>query len=859
MQGRHTGVWMQNAASINLRGVSSPLKMKLPKCRSPVVLKKTPPRKWRVGKAGARQSNVSQQGQTSIPPRRPLAPQPPGQQCHTDTAVSANLIFSSTFRSESCTRSMAVKTEDLKGPQQVQDLVQRQPSLTFSKTLLPPMSTSSSEHAGAHVDCDQLELLTFNLEVDLLNAKAIWRVPKAEYQGLGFDQSVSQEIDYLGIKVKLHFYPKGCQQYNSGSTPLLHLLPANSQLSWSVRWNNWHIVEGQIGSGHWQQWQSQTHESDVEVTMNFNYVGSEQVAGVILARWLKSELDKEKGCRQESEAKAERLAAEVSRCHALMNAGSDQAGERESHLIHSAVKIQAKWRQVLTRRWFLQERSERVWRRKQAKFQAETPYDAILAFDSLAKFLEERKIELLQKAESHFEVAKESANRYRIIAVVGLFDKGKTWLLNKLFGVNLPAGKLCTTRGLSFLWIKKRRMLLLDSAGVQSTVSYRKQAVDAIHDAMTTESLVISHQMIFVVNDLTWFEQKYLAMLHQNYVQCKKNKELIVVHNLRTTSDVAEATMLFKGQVMQCYDGEPSPGLNFTAYHGEGVPPVHHIGLCYEFSKAGDEFNAKNREHLLHSLEIGNRLGTTMALTDILQSELSELLPKYVNIETNAPEACLASPGQAISVSFELAEKPSAESNGYGSTGNFSMHLSPEQARVTTKTRGIISPLGEIIAHNVSFDPVVNVFDKELENGSGMRRFIRIECPGVDEDEIDFSDDVPNGVKVVINKKAPIEEHAVREVEPIRQTHGVWMQEFSFDQSEGCFKPCEDETTLENGVLTIVLKKTAPRKWRVGKVGARQSNVSEQGLCPSPTASVCTSTSWAAVSEAMPAMPARAA
>ena len=35
----------------------------------------------------------------------------------------------------------------------------------------------------------------------------------------------------------------------------------------------------------------------------------------------------------------------------------------------------------------------------------------------------------------------------------------------------------------------------------------------------------ISHQMIFVVNDLTWFEQKYLAMLHQNYVQCKKNKE----------------------------------------------------------------------------------------------------------------------------------------------------------------------------------------------------------------------------------------------------------------------------------------------------------------------------------------------
>ena len=69
-------------------------------------------------------------------------------------------------------------------------------------------------------------------------------------------------------------------------------------------------------------------------------------------------------------------------------------------------------------------------------------------------------------------------------------SSGKTWLLNKLFGANLPAGKLCTTRGLSFLWFKERRMLVIDSAGVQSTVSYRAQAVDAIHDAQTTESLM---------------------------------------------------------------------------------------------------------------------------------------------------------------------------------------------------------------------------------------------------------------------------------------------------------------------------------------------------------------------------------
>ena len=61
--------------------------------------------------------------------------------------------------------------------------------------------------------------------------------------------------------------------------------------------------------------------------------------------------------------------------------------------------------------------------------------------------------------------------------------------------------------------------------------------------------------------------------------------------------------MLFRRQVMQCYEGEPSHQgkLIFTADLGEGVPPVHHVGLCYGFSKAGDEFNAKNREYLLQS------------------------------------------------------------------------------------------------------------------------------------------------------------------------------------------------------------------------------------------------------------------
>ena len=43
-----------------------------------------------------------------------------------------------------------------------------------------------------------------------------------------------------------------------------------------------------------------------------------------------------------------------------------------------------------------------------------------------------------------FNIAK--AEQYRIIAVVGLVGKGKTFLINSLFGTNLLSGELFATR-----------------------------------------------------------------------------------------------------------------------------------------------------------------------------------------------------------------------------------------------------------------------------------------------------------------------------------------------------------------------------------------------------------------------------
>ena len=57
---------------------------------------------------------------------------------------------------------------------------------------------------------------------------------------------------------------------------------------------------------------------------------------------------------------------------------------------------------------------------------------------------------------------------------------------------------------------------------------------------------------------------------------------------------------------------------------------------------------------------------------------------------------------QSISVSFEKLEGQD------GRAGTFNMHVLPKTSRVTTKTRGVVSALGEIIAHNTGFEPLVN-------------------------------------------------------------------------------------------------------------------------------------------------------
>lgn len=107
-----------------------------------------------------------------------------------------------------------------------------------------------------------------------------------------------------------------------------------------------------------------------------------------------------------------------------------------------------------------------------------------------------------------------------IVSVVGLYDKGKTFVLNNLAESNLPSGKKLTTAGLSFKYVdveKGTKLILLDTAGSYSPVKITNEC--SIIEKEATEMFIldlvfdVSDYFIFVVNDFTSLDQRYLDKL----------------------------------------------------------------------------------------------------------------------------------------------------------------------------------------------------------------------------------------------------------------------------------------------------------------------------------------------------------
>jgi hypothetical protein len=324
--------------------------------------------------------------------------------------------------------------------------------------------------------------------------------------------------------------------------------------------------------------------------------------------------------------------------------------------------------------------------------------------------------------------------------------------------------------------------------------------------------------MIFVVNDLTWFEQKKITMLHQKYVQRGDSTQLVVAHNMRTTKSIHEAESIFKKQISDCYDGDyyHSGNLIFTstfADHPGSPPPIHHIGFANEHSPAGKAFNANNRHFLVDLIVKLNLELPRINLMALMQERFSILLPKFMTLEAEQ-----AHPPTVAFEEFEMEDGMSVtedegEQHDCVKVGELMVRY---EGVMGVRQRGVVDENGEINGYSKDFKPKPNIYDVKEEQKDGQQvliRHIEVECPGVRLVDI-ATFVIANGVRIEMRKDELIDEAKVVPYKPIQSTHGHWKQDFQFDVSEGRFE-YEGVCEYEDGIFIAKLLNKPPQSVKV--------------------------------------------
>ena len=175
-----------------------------------------------------------------------------------------------------------------------------------------------------------------------------------------------------------------------------------------------------------------------------------------------------------------------------------------------------------------------------------------------------------QKGRERYEEKKDK--RSVVVSVIGNKNKGKSFFLSKISGIDLPSGYSVVTKGLSVKYpqIEKQNIILLDTAGfetplVQNEVyqlendikakdeKYNQEIRELARDREVTEYflqkfvLTQANILVCLVGQLTFYDQKFLSKIRN---ECG-DKTLFILHNLQNLTTLHEVDQ-YINEVLKC-------------------------------------------------------------------------------------------------------------------------------------------------------------------------------------------------------------------------------------------------------------------------------------------------------------------
>ena len=300
-------------------------------------------------------------------------------------------------------------------------------------------------------------------------------------------------------------------------------------------------------------------------------------------------------------------------------------------------------------------------------------YDIIIYIHSINDIINGWKIEFSSRMVTKYKEF--TQDKVVKIGVIGNSNKGKSFILSKISGFNLPSGTSVKTQGLSikFPELKKypdKKIALLDSAGLETPVLLEKNEIVDKNEKIVNEKMIneninknlekkielfkeesrdkiitelflqnyIIHNsdiLLVVVGILTYSEQKLLNKVKSELIRANKDKALYVIHNLMTFTTKKQVEDYIKNILLKSatfnLEKQIIPNENSECYYEKGTKPlVKHLFFANEGSEAGNYYNKYTLEYLekayitILNLEHFDVLKTIKQRFNIISKEILE-------------------------------------------------------------------------------------------------------------------------------------------------------------------------------------------------------------------------------------------
>ena len=221
-----------------------------------------------------------------------------------------------------------------------------------------------------------------------------------------------------------------------------------------------------------------------------------------------------------------------------------------------------------------------------------------------------------------------SLSNNTIIGLVGGENIGKTFILNKLCGFQLPSGANVHTKGLSMKIsdAANNNLIVLDSAGIQTPVYYfdeklmkrfsinkedlnKKDEIkrQMINDRTITDTFIqdfildVCEVILIVVGQLNQNDQKFIERITWKY-QIKKR--IIVVHNFSNLFSIEDVNQRIEMDIIRAFNTIPRliPNTDIYEYierkEESNKENVSHLVLGVDWSESGSKFNEFTFEYI---------------------------------------------------------------------------------------------------------------------------------------------------------------------------------------------------------------------------------------------------------------------